>query len=63
MGDAEKCEKPAGHKVHMCKLRKDGKFDEIDLHEKKPIVFCNKCKAKADDPTYLCNPRALKPTK
>lgn len=63
MGEKEKCEKPAGHKVHMCKLRKDGKLDEIDMHELKPIVYCNKCKAKADDPSYLCNPRALKAPK
>jgi hypothetical protein len=63
MGEMEKCEKPAKHKTHMCKLRKDGKLDEIELLELNPIVYCNKCRAKADDPSYLCNPRALKPPK
>jgi hypothetical protein len=59
-GDKGKCEKPAGHKVHMCKLKKEGKRDEMDLHEQNSIVYCKKCNAKADDPSYLCNPRALK---
>ena len=53
-------EKPAGHKVHLCKLRKDGKLAEIQLRELNPIVYCNKCKAKSNDPTYLCNPRTLR---
>ena len=60
MGDQEKCEKPSKHKVHMCKLNKDGKSDEVEAYSVKPIVFCNKCKAKSNDPSYLCNPRALK---
>jgi len=60
MGDQEKCEKPLKHKVHLCKLNKDGKLDEVETHSAKPIVFCNKCKAKANDPSYLCNPRTLK---
>ena len=60
MGDQEKCEKPSKHKVHLCKLNKDGKLDEIETLSVKPIVFCHKCKAKANDPSYLCNPRTLK---
>ena len=63
MGEQEKREKPAGQKVHMCKLKKDGNLEEIDLREANPIVYCNKCKAKAGDPLYLCNPRTLKPPK
>lgn len=63
MGEKEKCEKPAGHKAHMCKLKKDGMLEEVDLHELSPIVYCKKCNAKADDPSYLCNPRALKALK
>ena len=63
MGEKRKCEKPVGQKVHICKLRKDGKLEEVGARELSPIVYCNKCKAKADDPSYLCNPRALKPPK
>jgi hypothetical protein len=57
------CQKSGGQKVRICKLRKDGKLEEITVHELKPIVYCNKCKAKANDPSYLCNPRALKSSK
>lgn len=53
----------AGPKDRMCKLRKDGKLDEIALRELKPIVYCNKCRAESNDPSYLCNPRALKAPK
>jgi hypothetical protein len=60
MGDQEKCEKPLKHKVHICKLNKDGKLDEVEALSAQPIVFCNKCKAKANDPRSLCNPRTLK---
>ena len=63
MGENDKCEKPAKHKVHLCKLIKDGKLEEVEQQELNPIVYCNKCKAKANDPSYLCNPRALKPMK
>jgi len=61
MGDQEKCKKPQQHKVRICKLIKDGKLEEIEALSLKPIVFCNKCKAKANDPGQLCNPRTLKP--
>jgi hypothetical protein len=56
-------EKPAGHQVRICKLKADGKIDEIERLESKPIVFCNKCKAKSNNPSSLCNPRGLKPMK
>jgi hypothetical protein len=55
-------EKPAGN-VRLCKLKADGKIDEIERLELKPIVYCNKCKAKSNNPSSLCNPRALKPSK
>jgi hypothetical protein len=60
MGDQEKGEKPSKQKVKICKLNKDGKLDEIETYSVKPIVFCHKCKAKANDPGHLCNPRTLK---
>lgn len=56
-------EKSAKQKVRICKLKKDGKLDEIRQLELNPIVYCDKCKAKADDPSSICNPRALKPSK
>ena len=63
MGEKGQSAKPAGHKVRICKLKKDGKLEEIDRLGLKPIVYCDKCKAKADDPSCLCNPRALKAPK
>lgn len=65
MAEKEKCGTPAGQKntCKLCKLKKDGKLEEVDLHELNPIVYCNKCKAQANNPLYLCNPRALKQPK
>lgn len=60
MGEQEKRETPLQHKVRICKLSKDGKMEEVEALSLKPIVFCKKCQAKSDDPSYLCNPRALK---
>ena len=60
MGGQVKCEKPLKQRVNICKLKKDGKLDEVEAYALKPIVFCNKCKAVSNDPCYLCNPRTLK---
>lgn len=60
MGVQANCDSPQKHKVHLCKLSKDGKLEEVEALSVKPIVFCNKCKAKSNDPSSLCNPRALK---
>lgn len=54
---------PAKQKVRICKLKKDGDIEEVERHERNPIVFCGKCQAKADDPLAVCNPRALKVVK
>lgn len=51
---------PAMQKDKICKLNKDGKLEEIARLSVKPIVFCSKCRAQADSPSSLCNPRALK---
>ncbi len=63
MGEKQKSAQPAGHKVRMCKLKKDGKLDELDQHGLNPIVYCSKCQLKANDPSCICNPRALKASK
>jgi hypothetical protein len=63
MGEKQNGGKSAGEKVRICKLKADGKLGEVDQHELNPIVYCNKCKAKAGDPSYICNPRALKQPK
>lgn len=63
MGETEQRGMPAGSKERMCKLKADGRIEEIDLRELNPIVYCNKCRAKADNPSYLCNPRSLKAPK
>jgi hypothetical protein len=60
MAEKGKAFHQTGQKVRLCKLKKDGKLDEISLYQQNPIVYCNKCKAKAADPSLLCNPRALK---
>lgn len=60
MGDKVKCENPVKHRDHMCKLKKDGRVEELEKFQKDPIVFCNKCKMQANDPCVLCNPRAIK---
>lgn len=61
MGEKGKC--AAGQPARICKLKKDGKIEEIEALELKPIVFCQKCKAQSNNPSYLCNPRGLKPGK
>jgi hypothetical protein len=63
MGEKGTSAKLVEHKIRICKLRKDGKLDEVDKHELNPIVYCNKCNAKSDDPSYICNPRTLKAPK
>jgi len=63
MSGNAKGENPAKQKVRICKLKKDGAIEEIEQLERSPIVFCSKCKAKADDPLSVCNPRALKAAK
>jgi len=60
MGDQGKSSKPLKQKVHLCKLSRDGKLDEVEALSAQPIVFCGKCRAKANDPGSLCSPRALK---
>lgn len=60
MGDQGKNSKLQKQKVHLCKLNKDGKLEEVEALSAKPIVFCGKCRAKSNDPGSLCSPRALK---
>ena len=60
MGDQRKPATPHKPKDKICKLNKDGKIEEIDALSAKPIVYCNKCRAKANDPGSVCNPRTLK---
>lgn len=63
MSAQERSGKQTPAKAKMCKLKKDGMIEEIDKLSARPIVICNKCRAEADSPTHLCNPRALKPKK
>lgn len=63
MADKEKCEQPARHKTHMCKLKKDGRMDEYERNGENPIVYCNKCRVQANDPLVVCNPRSIKPAR
>jgi len=45
--------------LKMCELRAKGLMEEIDRRSAKPTVVCGKCRAKADRPEYLHNPRPL----
>lgn len=48
--------------LKMCELRAKGLMEEIDKRSANPTVVCGKCRAKADRPEDLHNPRPL-PTK
>ena len=59
MNENAGCTKPEGHQAHMCELKQEGQIEEIDRHSAQPRFACNKCRAKADEEGYLCNPRPL----
>lgn len=63
VGEKGKSGNVVAQQVRICKLQKDGKDDEIKSLEANPIVYCQKCRAKSNNPSSLCNPRALKPGK
>lgn len=60
MSDTKKRSPAMEQKVKMCKLIKDGKLDEVRDLSVRPVVVCGKCRATANNPSSLCNPRMLK---
>ncbi len=45
--------------LKMCELKAKGLMEEIDKRSDKPTVVCGKCRAKANLPEHLHNPRPL----
>lgn len=50
------CKDPAGHWLHVCQLRKEGKLDEVAELRKDPGHTCLNCNAVAHYAKNLCNP-------
>ncbi len=50
------CKDPAGHWVHLCQLRKDGRNEELMDLMKDPGHTCHNCNAVAKHAENLCNP-------
>ncbi len=46
-------------KLKMCELKAKGLMEEIDKRSSQPTVVCGKCRAKANTPEDLHNPRPL----
>jgi hypothetical protein len=42
------------HKMHMCQLKSEGKFDIINSISDKPVVQCRQCGDKANNAKFLC---------
>ena len=50
------CKDPAGHRLHICQLRKQGRQQEVTALMMDPGHTCLNCNAVANNPKHLCNP-------
>lgn len=50
------CKDPAGHWLHICQLRKEGKQKEVTALMDDPGHTCLNCNAVAKYAKNLCNP-------
>lgn len=50
------CKDPAGHWLHICELRKEGKLEELTGLMADPGHTCHNCNAVAKHSENLCNP-------
>lgn len=50
------CKDPAGHWLHICELRKQGRHDEVVALMTDPGHTCHNCNAVAKNALNLCNP-------
>jgi hypothetical protein len=48
------------NELKMCQLKAQGLMEEIDRRSTNPTVVCGKCRAKANLPEQVHNPRPLK---
>lgn len=50
------CKDPAGHWLHICQLRREGKQEELNALMQDPGHTCLNCNAVAKYAKNLCNP-------
>jgi hypothetical protein len=50
------CKDPAGHRLHICELRKQGRRQEVAALMDDPGHTCLNCNAVAKNASHLCNP-------
>ncbi len=53
------CKDPAGHRQHICQLRKEGRQAEVTELMKDPGHTCLNCNAVAGNAKDLCNPSSF----
>ncbi|TYO99393.1 hypothetical protein EDC39_103239 [Geothermobacter ehrlichii] len=53
---SEECTDPAGHRLHICQLRKEGRDEEVAALMADPGHTCLNCNAVAKHAKNLCNP-------
>jgi len=50
------CKDPAGHRLHICQLRKEGRDEDVAALMANPSHTCLNCNAVAKEAKNLCNP-------
>lgn len=50
------CKDPAGHRLHICELRKQGRQQDVTALMRDPGHTCLNCNAVAQNAKNLCNP-------
>lgn len=53
------CTNPGQHPLHLCLLKRQGRFEDIEKRSRAPVFVCHNCNALADHAADLCNPGAL----
>ena len=56
----ENCNEPAGHWLHICQLKKQGRQQEIEELTEAAKFTCLNCNAVARYAKNLCNPQRLR---
>jgi len=53
------CKDPAGHRLHICELRKQGRKNDVSALMADPGHTCLNCNAVAKEAKNLCNPSSF----
>lgn len=53
------CTNPGQHPLHLCRLKRLGRFEDIEKRSRAPLFVCHNCNALADHAADLCNPGTL----